>query len=181
MHLRLNWGCGPITPYGWVNSDVLAAPGVDTVADIRNGLPYSSGSFDYVVSIHALPELPYCDLDRALAELFRVLRPGGSLRLSLPDLDRALEAYRNDDLDYFLIGDEVVRSLAGKMIVQLTWFGRCRSLFTLKFIRELLERNGFRDIERCQFQQTKSPFPGIIELDDRQLESLFVEAIKPLS
>lgn len=178
MHLRLHWGCGTITPYGWVNSDALAAPGVDAVADIRDGLPFPSNSFNYIVSIHALPELPYCDLDRALAELHRVLRPGGTLRLSLPDLDRAIRAYRNGDLDYFLIGDEIIRSLAGKMIVQLTWFGRSRSLFTLEFIQELLQRNGFRDVRKCEFQKTKSPFPGITELDDRQIESLFVEAVK---
>ena len=100
---RLNWGCGPITPYGWVNSDIQPGPGVDVVADIRAGLPLPDEAFDYVVSIHTLPELSYADQDRALLELRRVLKPGGVLRLSLPDFDKAIRAYATKDIDYFLI------------------------------------------------------------------------------
>jgi len=178
-HRRLHWGCGPIAPYGWVNSDLEPAPGVDVVADIRAGLPLPDNAFDCVVSIHALPELPYSDLDHALQELRRVLRPGGVLRLGLPDLQRALDAYLNKDIDYFfLIPDEVVKTLSGKMIVQLTWYGRCRSFFTVEFARELLERNGFRAVQECNFRQTASAFPGIVELDDRPIESFFIEGTK---
>ena len=175
---RLHWGCGPITPYGWVNSDIAAGPGVEVVADIRDGLPFPADEFDYIVSIHVLPEIPYRDLDQTLTELRRVLKPGGVLRLGLPDADRAIRAYQTNDPDYFLIGDEVVRSLAGKMIVQLTWFGQSRCLFTFDFTAELLERNGFRAIRRCEYQRTMTSFPAITELDDRQLESFFVEASK---
>jgi SAM-dependent methyltransferase len=178
MLTRLHWGCGPITPFGWVNSDIEVAPGVDVVADIRQGLPFPDDHFDYIVSIHVLPELAYRELDPALEELRRVLKPGGVLRLSLPDLDLAIDAYRSKDVDYFLIDDDEVRSLAGKMIVQLLWYGRSRSMFTWEFTKELLERNGFRDITRCVFEQSPSGQPGITELDNRPLESLFVEALK---
>jgi predicted SAM-dependent methyltransferase len=179
QHRRLHWGCGPITPYGWVNSDLEALPGVDIAADIRDGLPLADDAFDYVVSIHALPELPYLDLDPALQELRRVLRPGGVLRLGLPDLSRALDAWLNKDIDYFfLIPDEVVKTLSGKMIVQLTWYGRSRSFYTPEFARELLERNGFGAVVTCPFGQTASPFPGIVELDDRPVESFFIEGTK---
>jgi SAM-dependent methyltransferase len=176
---RLHWGCGPITPYGWVNSDIEPGPGVDVVADIRNGLPLPDDSFDCIVSIHTLPEIPYRDLDRTLQELRRVLAPGGVLRLSLPDLDKAIKAYTSRDIDYFfLIGDDEVKSISGKMIVQLLWYGRSRSMFTVEFITELLVRNGFQSIQPCRFHQTYSPYPGIIELDDREVESFFMEARK---
>ena len=175
---RLHWGCGSITPYGWVNSDIQPGPGVDVVADIRVGLPLPNDSFDYVVSIHALPEIPYSDLDRTLAELWRVLRPGGVLRLGLPDFDKALRAYMTKDVDYFLIPDEIIKAISGKMIVQLLWYGRSRSMFTVEFTMELLTRVGFQSIRVCPYHQTDGPFPGIIELDDRELESFFIEARK---
>jgi predicted SAM-dependent methyltransferase len=178
MVKRLHWGCGPLTPYGWVNSDIAAWPGVQVVADIRQGLPLPDDEFDYITSIHALPEIPYSEMDNALRELRRVLRPGGVLRLCLPDMDKAIEAYRAKDPDYFLVGDEHVKSLAGKMIVQLTWFGTSRSMFTHEFTEELLERNGFSRTARCEFQETHSGFPGITELDNRELESLYIEAWK---
>lgn len=174
----MNWGCGPLSSYGWINSDIAPWPGVQAVADIRQGLPLPDNHFDYIVSIHALPELPYADLDPALRELRRVLKPGGVLRLGLPDMDRAIQAYLKGDHDYFLIGDDVVGNIAGKMIVQLTWYGTSRSMFTYDFTRELLERNGFRDVVRCEYQQTSSRCEGILELDNRPLESLFVEATK---
>jgi SAM-dependent methyltransferase len=175
---RLNWGCGPITPYGWVNSDIQRWPGVDLVGDIRSGLPIEENAFDYIVSIHALPEIPYADLDRTLLELRRVLKPGGVLRLGLPDLDKAIEAYRAEDVDYFLIGDEDVKCLSGKMIVQLLWRGQSRSMFTAEFAAELLSRNHFQTTQTCPFRETRSGLPGIVELDDRPLESFFIEAVK---
>jgi predicted SAM-dependent methyltransferase len=100
MH-RLNWGCGPIAPYGWMNSDINPWPGVDVVADIRAGLPLPEGGFDYIVSIHALGDLPYVALDPAVGELRRVLRKGGVLRLGLPDLDKEIAEYVAKDADYF--------------------------------------------------------------------------------
>jgi SAM-dependent methyltransferase len=175
---RLNWGCGPITPYGWVNSDIQAWSGVDVVADIRAGLPLADDTFDYVVSIHALPEIAYGELDQTLAELRRLLKPGGTLRLALPDVDKAIAAYQAADVDYFLIPDDDVKCLSGKMIVQLLWGGRSRSIFTCEFAAELLVRNKFRSIQACLFRETKSSFPGITELDDRPLESIFIEAVK---
>jgi len=178
MVRRLNWGCGPFPSYGWVNSDIMPANGVEVVADIREGLPLPSDHFDYITSIHALPELSYAELDFALQELRRVLKPGGYLRLSLPDFNKALAAYQTHDIDYFLIGDDVIKCLSGKMIVQLTWFGRSRSMYTEEFIHELLIRNGFQSVSLCAYQTTSSPHAGITELDDRPLESLFVEATK---
>lgn len=176
---RFNWGCGPITPYGWVNSDIRAGAGVDVVGDIRQGLPVADDVFDYAVSIHALPEIPYHDLNQTLTELRRVLKPGGILRLGLPDLDKAIEAYKSKDVDYFfLIPDEAVQGISSKMIVQLLWYGCSRTMFTSEFAAELLARNGFHSIHICRFRETQSKFPGIVELDDRQIESFFIEASK---
>lgn len=179
MVKRLNWGCGLRTVPGWVNSDVYFAQGVDLVRDIRLGLPVEANTFDYVVSIHALPEIPYLDMDLVLGELFRVLKPGGWLRLGLPDMDKAILAYAQNNPGYFLIGDDVIRSLAGKMIVQLTWFGRSRMMFTFDFMGEMLARNGYRHVTQTAFRQTASPHAEIVELDNREDESLFVEAVKP--
>jgi SAM-dependent methyltransferase len=175
---RLNWGCGDWTEPGWINSDQKEGPGIDISCDIRNGLPLDSDSMDYIVSIHALPEVPYPDLVPILEELRRVLKPGGVLRLSLPDLDKGIQAYLRNDRDYFLIPDEEVQSIGAKLVVQLIWYGWSRTLFTYDFIEELLFKAGYSHVSQCSYKETNSPYAGIVELDNREQESLFVEAIK---
>ena len=175
---RLNWGCGEDPVPGWINSDVKDTPGIDLPCDIRDGLPLADDSMDYIVSIHALPEIPYGDLVPAIRELRRVLKPGGVLRLALPDLDKGIQAYLNEDRDYFLIPDEDAGTIGGKFVVQMVWYGYSRSLFTFDFTAEILQKAGFGEITRCEFGQTAGRFPEIVELDSREKESLFVEATK---
>jgi predicted SAM-dependent methyltransferase len=177
---RLNWGCGAHVAEGWINSDVKQEPGVDLVADIRRGLPLADESVHYAVSVHALPELPYPELVPTLEELRRVLKPGGALRLVLPDLDRAIEAYQGGEESYFKVPAEEVSSVGGRMIVHTLWFGFSRSLFTLDFAEELLAKAGFEDVRASECGRTAGPFGRIVELDNRAEESIFVEARKPL-
>ncbi len=174
---RLNWGCGEWVVPGWINSDLKGAPGV-LVCDIRDGLPFESETIDYAVSIHALPELAYSDLIPALAELRRVLKTGGYLRLGLPDLRRAIAAYERGNREYFLVPDDEMSSLGGKLVVQLLWYGYSRTVFLSDFIEELLRKAGFRNVYHLEFKRTASPFSEIVELDNRERESLFVEAMK---
>jgi SAM-dependent methyltransferase len=162
---------------GWVNSDIKGGNGVVT-SDIRKGLPFGNDEFDYVVSVHALPELAYEELVPALSELKRVLRPGGTLRLSLPDLEKSVDAYRRQDRDYFLIPDEVMRSLGGKLALHVIWYGYSRSVFVWEFIEELLQKTGFTNIRPVAYRETTSRHSEIVELDNRPGESLFVEADK---
>jgi SAM-dependent methyltransferase len=175
---RLNWGCGGDCRPGWINSDVKHEPGIDLVCDIRDGLPLESDSVDYAVSIHALPEVPYDDLVPVLTELRRVLKPGGVLRLSLPDLERGIDAYRRGERAYFLVPDDDWSDIGSKLIVQLVWYGYSRTLFVRGFVDELLRKAGFREIAHVAYRETSSAYPGIVELDNRESESLFVEATK---
>lgn len=176
--MRLNWGCGPRPVEGWINSDLVPGPGVDLPCDILSGLPLPDGACDYVVSIHALQAIAFPDLDRAVSELHRVLARGGVLRLGLPDLDRAITAYLRGDASYFYVPDEHSRTVAGKLCIQATWYGSVRTPFTFDFAREVLSRSGFRRVTRCAYRATESGHPEIVALDDRERESLFVEATR---
>ena len=49
-------------------------------------LPYADASFDRALCLDVLEHLPFADQPRALAELRRVLEPGGELLVSVPNL-----------------------------------------------------------------------------------------------
>jgi len=175
---RLNWGCGPRPPSDWLNADRLCEPGIQLVGDIRDGLALADDTVDYAVSIHGLQDLPYLDVVPALRELRRVLRPGGVLRLALPDLERSIEAWLRGDRAYFYVPDDEVSSLGGKLIVQAIWYGSTRTPFTWDFLQELALRAGFARVVRCKLGYTESAWPEIVALDNRERESLFAEAYK---
>ena len=175
---RLQFGCGAFPAEGWINTNLTPGPGVDICCDIRDGLPVPSASIQYIASMHALVELPYLDVVPALRELHRALEPGGVLRLGLPDLDRAIEAYRAGDRGYFSIPDDEIASIDGRFVVQMTWYGTNLMMFTFELARELLERADFHGVRRAGYRQTTSPFPDIVALDNRPKESFFVEAAR---
>jgi len=173
---RLHWGCGPNPPGGWINSDRLCGPGIDLCGDIRDGLALADAAIDYAVSIHALQDLPWADIPIALKELRRVLKPGGVLRLGLPDMDRAVAAYQRGDARYFYVPDEHAGALGAKLVTQLIWYGSTRTPMNWDYARESLQRAGFARVDRCAFRETRSRFADIVSLDNRERESLFVEA-----
>jgi SAM-dependent methyltransferase len=73
--------------------DRLAIEGIDSHYQsdrVRRGsvtaLPYADGSFDQALCLDVLEHLSFDDQDRALAELFRVTKPGGGLLVTVPNL-----------------------------------------------------------------------------------------------
>jgi hypothetical protein len=61
----------------------------------------------------------------------------------------------------------------------MLWYGYSRTLFTADFAVELLQRAGFEEVRECAYRETGSGIAEIVELDNREDESLFVEGAKP--
>jgi SAM-dependent methyltransferase len=174
----LNLGCGDYSAPGWLNLDVRQVEGVDLRCDVRKGIPLCDGCIDYTVGMHVLQDVPWKQIPAVLSELRRVLKRGGVLRLGLPDLDRAIDAYLRGDARYFYVPDSDARSIGGKLITQIIWYGSNRTPFTYDFACELLHNAEFVEVRRCAFRQTATGNPDIIALDNRERETFFVEAVK---
>lgn len=58
-----------------IDPQVLAGQSRPTVVADMRALPFSAGTFDGAISVHAIEHVP--DPERAIAELRRVVRPGG--------------------------------------------------------------------------------------------------------
>jgi predicted SAM-dependent methyltransferase len=169
---RANIGCGSIRPAGWANFEAEDW-------DIREPPPHMlDGAFSSAVMNHVLNHLDHHELVPALANVGEILEPGGTLRVMVPDLVEAFYAYQTRDRPWFP-QDERIRGIDAAFCTYVTWFGTQKSVFTYGYLTDVLIDAGFRDVQRCRYQQTWSGDPKITELDDRKLESIFVEAVWP--
>ncbi|MBF6135169.1 methyltransferase domain-containing protein [Nocardia otitidiscaviarum] len=79
----LDVGCGGTKQYPEnVGIDIRPGPGVDVVADLRQGIPFEDNSFDRVFAVHVLEHL--VDFLPLVDECHRVLRHGGVLHVLSP-------------------------------------------------------------------------------------------------
>jgi predicted SAM-dependent methyltransferase len=162
---------------GWHGSDLIDY-GQDHVGDILDGLPWPDYYFDVIVAHHSLQMIRFDDLQHGLGELRRVLKVGGVMRISVPDALKAVNKYIAGVEHAFPISDEIERTADGRFWRYMFWHGDARSAFTYESLEDTLWRNGFQNVRQCQFRQTHTPHPEIVDLDNREGESLFVEAIK---
>lgn len=89
----LNLGCGRTWRPGWVNVDFRSDSPHVLAYDLRLGIPFADASFDVVYHSHVLEHFSKRQGEFFVRECFRVLRPGGLLRLAVPDLENIARAY----------------------------------------------------------------------------------------
>lgn len=172
---RMNFGCGPVQPEGWHNVDIQDL-GQEYVNDILKGLPFPDGHFDYVIANHSLPGIAHRWVLRALQELHRVVKPGGGVRILVPDIHKAFNKWLEGDADFFPNMDG---SIDERFCGYLTWFSGNVSVFTPIYLTELLQRAGWSEVTQVEFGMTSHPeHPGIVDLDSRERENVIVEAVK---
>ncbi|MEQ8880789.1 MAG: methyltransferase domain-containing protein, partial [Cyclobacteriaceae bacterium] len=89
----LNVGCGKRFHKDWLNIDVLPAdPGV-IHCDVTKGLPLEDNDLDVVYHSHVLEHIPKAKVKAFLNECYRVLKPGGIIRIAVPDLEGIVRNY----------------------------------------------------------------------------------------
>ena len=72
-------------------------------ADATRPFAFASASVDVVYSSHMIEHLDRHDVDKFIAETYRLLRPGGVIRLAVPDIRRHVASYEeHDDADKFM-------------------------------------------------------------------------------
>ena len=93
---KLNLGCGNKRIEGYINADIVNIPEVDEVFNMKE-IPYKDNSISEISTEHSLEHLSFEDSRQAIKEIFRVLEPGGILKLFIPDLEFCCKGYLEGD------------------------------------------------------------------------------------
>lgn len=212
---RLNVGCGSVQPPDWDNADVrymgqqyslnvLSSDGGynfnrprewahDRATERALGGEHWTGSgeaqlepYDYIVANHLLSCFSHHELiERVLPNLRSMLKPGGVLRVLVPDANKAVLAYLNGDAAFFPLGDDLPDP-AERFCTFLPWFGESKSIFDVFYLHSIAMKGGFAwtDGEPRMARGSAVCRPGvswflpdseITALDDRPVQSLIME------
>lgn len=179
--LKLHLGCGSRHIPGFIHIDAAPWPHVDIVGPVER-LPLAGGTASVIYASHILEHFDRRQYLEVLAECYRVLRPGGLLRISVPDFAACVAEYYENGIADGLTG------LVGLVVGgQRDAFDYHKMIFDQRSLTEALRRTGFTDVRRWDWRHTEHAhiddysqayIPHLSKVHGR-LMSLNLEAIKP--
>jgi len=92
----LNLGCGERFIESWNNIDFVSNSPFVTQHDLNTGIPLDDDSVEVVYHSHILEHFTREKGDQLIKECFRVLKPGGVIRVAVPDLEQLAKQYLNN-------------------------------------------------------------------------------------
>lgn len=191
---KLHLGCGDNVLAGWLNVDFEPQTDAVVKVDATKPLPLPSATFGCVFNEHFIEHFSYTDGEQILRESLRVLKPGGTIRISTPDLEFLLRLFAEPKSDV----DQRYQDWSCRDVV--TWAPYSDPAFVLNHfvrtwghtfvyskpvLRQLLQRVGFVEItERALNESPEQALRGL-ENESRlpagflRLETFTLEARKP--
>jgi predicted SAM-dependent methyltransferase len=135
--------------------------------NVKKRFSFAENSVDYVYSSHLIDNLDPPDALFCLKEIHRVLKKGGIVRTTVPDLDKMIGNYDPERPEFFLhkLFEAGERWNKNRQHWHYNEFSMIR----------LLREAGFEDIRRCAYRQGRCP--GVAAIENRP-DSLFMEAVK---
>lgn len=186
---KINLGCGrDVTkklPLPWLNVDV-EGPAADVLCDLRHPPQEWTETVDEARASHVLEHFFLEEMPLVLAEWHRILVPGGTIRIVVPDLKIVAEALLSGSDSKGRKSVSVTDTTA--VLAQIYGVGyetprtqdawRHRFLFDENLLKELLMRNGFQNAERYNPYEDPAKSYGVND-DSQNPFSLCVIAQKP--
>lgn len=190
---KLHIGCGANHLEGWLNTE-LCPHGREIFLDATNPLPLPSSTFAFVYSEHMIEHIPYAQARAMVRECFRILRPGGVIRLVTPNLEflntllqRDLTPFQDAYIDYS-VRQYAIQDGAGSGVHVFNHFMRAwghQFIYDQSALNRLVAEAGFVDVTAGSLSESRhARLQGVAKVDRMPAgflaaESIVVEARKP--
>jgi len=191
---KLQLGCGGHIIDGWLNSDYNPTSASVLQLDATQPFPFKDGTFDYIFNEHLIEHISYPQGMRMLAECYRVLAPGGKIRISTPDLAFLVALYRNEKSE---LQKAYIAWATDTFIAHAPFYDEVflinnfvkdwghQFIYDEKTLRYALEKNRFSDVTQCDLNHSRDNALCNLENEGHmprgflQLETLVLEGTKP--
>jgi len=184
MGAKLHLGCWHRNIPGFVHIDLCDMPHIDHKTSIDDLSMFADDSAELIYSSHSLEYFDRQQAELVLKEWHRVLEPGGTLRIAVPDFDSLVEVYKRSGELSRLVGP-----LYGRMEIDTPEGKRTlyhKTVYNFDHLKALLESCGFGNVRRYDWRETihkdyddhsQAYYPHM-DKDNGVLISLNVEAEK---
>lgn len=165
-------GCGPFPKEGWLNTDIPPNNHMDAAIDITKPIAIPENFLDIIYGSEVIEHIKLDAARLFFREAVRVLKPGGVLRMTTPDMERISKKFlERHDTDFF----EKVETiwLAGEFSPEIwvnamfRYWGH-EFIYSKEAITRELEAAGFTNIVEAPPQKTLSKYPQLNKLDRHQ-------------
>jgi SAM-dependent methyltransferase len=151
-------------------------------ANATRRIPCADDSAEIVYSSHMIEHLDRKEAQAFLLEAKRILRPGGVLRLAVPDISRLVNSYlATGDADSFIAGTNMSLARCTNVLsrVRLALIGPRHHLWMYdgRSLSKLLCDAGFTAVSIMPPGRTNIADPGDLDLEERAEESVYVEGV----
>ncbi|MCH8904489.1 MAG: methyltransferase domain-containing protein [Bacteroidetes bacterium] len=192
--LMLQIGSQRQTHDAWLNTDLIPKSAEIIFLDAIDPFPIADETFDYIFTEHMIEHISYKDGEKMIAECYRILKTGGKIRISTPNLAFLAGLYNDDLTDiqreylasnmerFFDTDTPVERSLIVNNFFYS--FGH-RFIYDKATLKILLEKAGFQEVKFCNIGESEDSALQNLERHGEEigesfnlLESMVLEAQK---
>lgn len=149
MCKKLHLGCGAKHIPGFIHIDIMPGPHIDHVCSVAS-LPFADESVDLIYACHILEHFGRKEYEAVLQEWLRVLKPGGVLRLAVPDFAASAKIYYEQGLQDGLSG--LIGLISGG---QRDAHDFHKMIFDEPFLTATLKRVGFSVVRHWDWRTTE--------------------------
>jgi len=150
----LHLGCGKRNIPGFIHVDLDDFSHIDYRHEISTLPMFLANSVDLIYCAHALEYFDREGAKNVLKEWYRVLKPGGILRIAVPDFENIVNVYKKyKDLDH----KGILGPLYGRMAIKTKKGEKYiyhKTAYDFKSLKKVLETAGFKKIKRYDWQKT---------------------------
>lgn len=179
--LYLNLGSGPrgVPDDHWINVDGYLDTNVNHLMDLSRTWPFPDSSIDGIFCEHVLEHFDFKQGFSVLRECLRVLQPGRSIRIIVPDGNKILRTYCDRPAE--LLSHRITETMCAMEAVNSFFHQRYehQCIYDWQLLRHQLVQAGFDQIAQVSFREGYASKPFLLDDDRYEWESLYVEAIKP--